>query len=371
MAYEPAVPNAYDLGQVPYSVSKKYFEEVLLNSPLNVFMGMGPDSLINVQHVNRGEGETVVYSFGREIDYKNPIYDYDQIEGSAQKLKFYKDVVQIRKQAFNVGLQGIQFTELRTPIPVYEALKPRLMTAHNKNLNYDVVRAFTSNLYPDRAATRPDPYRGHFAGVAVYPGNINDGVAAMNTGTAYDQNGISVEKIMAMRDMAVTGSDGIATYETEKKINPYNLMKRNGWPEPVYVYLMDTKTYRSLYRDPDWNAYLARGMIESSDQPTGLKNAFYKGRIGDVLIYEVPELAEHRITSGGFTASWNLFCGANALGLVWGREPWLYQKEMNMGTEIEMALHEIRGQKALVYPSFRNEGTSIENGFIHSFVRIA
>jgi hypothetical protein len=372
MTYNPNVPNGYDRGQIPYSVMSRYFEEVLLSSPLQSFMGSGPDSLINVVHTGKGHGTTVTYSFGREIDYKNPIYGYDQIEGAAQNVKFYVDVVTMEKQALTDGLQGIQITEMTTPIPVFDSLKPRLMTAHNRNLNYSIVAAATTNRYPDLDVGLPSPSRGQFAGLAAYPANINAGVAAMNTGIAYNQNGISVAKIRAMRNIAATGSTllPVTAFETEKRINPYLLQKRKGWPEPVYVYFMDTMTYESLMGDPVWSAYLTRGVIESEDQPTGLRNAFYKGRIGDTLIYEVPELAERRITSGGFTASWNLFCGANAIGLCWNRQPWFYQKEMNMGTEIQLALHEMRGQKALSYPSFANEQVSVENAIIHSFVRI-
>ena len=100
--------------------------------------------------------------------------------------------------------------------------------------------------------------------------------------------------------------------------------------------------------------------------------SFYKGQIDNILLYEVPELGkfQKKSTNGAKTASWNLFCGAQAFGLVWHKEPWFTQEFTNHNTIVEMAINEMRGQKSLMFPSYRDESVLVENGIIHHIVQI-
>jgi len=79
-------------------------------------------------------------------------------------------------------------------------------------------------------------------------------------------------------------------------------------------------------------------------------------------------------TDQGFARdnAWNLFCGAQAFGVMWHGSPWFAQEVTNMGTCIEMARLEFRGQKSIKFPSYRTSdaGVSIENGIIHHITRL-
>jgi hypothetical protein len=367
MAFNASAPNFYDTNLIPWEVRSQYFEEVLLHNNLSAFMGTGDKSLIQIVDKNNGTGKTTTFAFRRKLDYKQVLYDYDQFSGQGQGLKFYEDDVQVRLQVITDGLQGKQLVQLETPIDVYGALKDSLYEAHVLNLTYSLFNSATFGLYPDLANQGPVANRVIYSG-AGHQANINAGVAGMNTGTGAAQNGASVALIRKARNIAVKGG---ATYEVEKRISPFRLEMSNGAPVPTYVVFADTDFCESLASDPAFSAYWQRGIIESPNQPSGLNGAFYKGMIDNVLIYEVPELGLFQVTSGGFRASWALFCGAQAFGLCWHMKPWFAQELTNMGTTVQMAVLEMRGQKPIMFPSFADETTVIQHGIINLFARMA
>lgn len=369
MAYAASQPNAYDTSLIPTKVRAEYFEETLLESPLSMFMGDSPESVIQVLNIPNGSGTSTDFAFSRNIDYKNPTIGYGQITGSGQTMKFYTDRISVQQQSLADKLYGIELTKLTTPIAVYDRMKPLLQTAHKQNITYSLFKSATIDTYNTGAGGNgPVANRALYGGLeASYNASIAAGVAALPAATFAGKGGITVAGIRLMRDKAIYGG---TTFESEKRITPYMLKTEKGFASPYYVYFMDTPSYVTLQLDPEWALYSSRGFKEMANQPTALSGSFFKGQIDNVLIYEVPELGNFQIVSGGQTASWNLFCGAQAFGLVWHKEPWFTQEWSNHNTVVEQAVIEIRGQKSIMFPSFSNEANLVENGIIHNFVRI-
>lgn len=367
MAYTPVTPNAYDQGLIPYEVRAQYFEEVLLLSPLSMFMGDSIESVIQVVYKKEGTGPTTTFSLRREIDYTNPIFGYDQISGKGQNLKFYEDTISVRYQAIPDKLAGIQIVQLNTPIDIYNTLKPSLQRAHQRNLVWALLKSAIDDAYPDLTAG-PQTQRILIGSGAGYNGNLQTSLDALANPT-YDSTGLSVAGLRKLRDMAILGGP---SFEYDKRISPYMLKTREGFASPFYVYFMDTLSYKSLQGDPDFKGFFNRGTIETPNQPSSIMGSFYKGQIDNILLYEVPELGkfQKKSTNGAKTASWNLFCGAQAFGLVWHKEPWFTQEFTNHNTIVEMAINEMRGQKSLMFPSYRDESVLVENGIIHHIVQI-
>lgn len=368
IAYTPAVPNAYADSEIPIHVRAEFFKEVLLETNLSPFMGADEQSIIQVVRKPNGTGPTETFNFSREIDYKNPIKGYEQISGKGQQLKFYSDRAEVEFQALPAVLKGVQIVNMNTPIPVFDQLRPRLLTATKRNLVYSILNAATHLNYPDRAANGPVAERVVYGTRDAYSASIDTAVGAMGD-PDIDGSGLSVEGLKKMRDIAVTGG---LSYQAEKRISPYMLKTEMGTPSPFYAYFADTASIKSLEADPLWKDQFNRGMIEGPFQPSLFRGSYYKGQIGNILIFEMPELGDFRVTSGGKTAAWNLFCGAQALGLVWHKEQWFGEEWTNMRTCVEMAVMEMRGIKALKFPSFKadNEAVLIDNGIIHNLVRI-
>lgn len=379
VAYAPQLPNAYDENLIPLDVRQEYFKETLLLSPLTLFMGSTPLSIVQVRNLNDGSGVSTDFAFSKNINYKNPIKGYAQLTGKGQLMEFYTDRVVVEQQALLDTLYGVELTKLSTPIAVFERMKPLLQEAHNQELVYSILKSATFDSYP-LAAAGTAPTTGPQVNRYVYgngrvQASVDAGVDAMVTagpGTAAAPgDGLSVRHIRKLRNMAIYGG---AVFEQEKRITPYKMELAEGFASPYYVYFMDTASYESLQSDPEWAIYNGRGFKEMANQPTALSGAFFKGQIDNVLVYEVPELGGFQVTSStnARVASWNLFCGAEAFGLVWAREPWFTQEWTNHRTVVEQAIIEIRGQKALKFPSFNPALNKIpvENGIIHSFVKL-
>jgi hypothetical protein len=372
MAFTPSAPNAYDVNLIPSEVRKQYFLEVLMQSPLRMFMGNTQESVIQVIHKEKGTGPTSTFALARDIDYKQEGFGYDQISGKGQELKFYEDTISVNLRWQSDKLQGMQLTQLNTPLDVYGELKPQLIRSHNKSLVYNILKSATFGSYAANFAAGPLADRVQYGTAAAYDASMI--TAADNLGgNTYNNGGLSVDGIMNLRDMAVNGG---TSYRANKIITPYMLKNREGAPDPYFVYFMSTASYKSLKADPAWTQYVYRGVIESPNQPSRIKGSFFKGQIENVLIYEVPELGDFMLTAAqGFARdnAWNLFCGAQAFGIIWHGTPWFAQEITNMGTNIEMARLEFRGEKAIKFPSYRaaDNNVSIENGIIHHIVRLA
>jgi hypothetical protein len=364
--YSPLSPNAYDQDLIPKDVRAKFFREIIAASPLFKFMGKTELSVIQVTDKDNGSGPTSNFTVFRELDYKNPIKGYDQISGKGQNLKFYDDRVEVTKYAWPARLRGIQLTKLYTPVDVFGELRPALQRLQKRNWIYEILKSATFDNYPDRTGG-PVDNRALYSG-AAYNASIDTAVGAMGNAD-YTASGGNVDDILFMRDIARNGGKG--AYRAEKVISPYEMEMKDGFADPKYILFLDPAAYRKIAKDPQIQNQVARGVLEASDQPSLLRGAPFRMRIDDVLVYEVPELGDFRVTANGKTAAWNLFCGAQAFGAIFRGMPWMTTEYSDHDTNVEMALHEIRGQKALKFPSYEDESTLIENGIIHYFTRIA
>lgn len=378
MAFSPASPNAFDVNLIPQEVRNKYFLEVLMQTNLNMFMGSQETSMIQIVRKDKGSGLTSTFALAKDIDYKLEGSGYDQISGKGQELKFYEDTINIDLRWHVDKLQGTQLVGLTTPIDVYGRLKPALVRAHTQKLVYAILNSGTFGSYAANFALGPVTDRiqyGNDATGAKYNASMITATGALGAATPA-ADGLSVQGITNLRNMAVNG--GI-TYGANKKLTPYMLKSREGAPDPYWVYMISTASYQSLQADDAWKNYVYRGTIESQNQPSRIKGSFFKGQIENVLIYECPELGDFKLGAAqgfdggaGKSFAWNLFCGAQAFGVMWHGSPWFAQEITNMGTCIEMARLEFRGEKSIKFPSYNaaDNGVSIENGIIHHIVRL-
>lgn len=362
MGYNPELPNKFDSGLIPEKIRSRYFEEYLGLTPLSVFMGTGMNDAIQVFEMKAGEGMTYTVPFRKEMNYENPIEGYNQAIGAAQQVEIYQDEIKLKFLRFVNGLMGKVLVKQMTPVEVYESLRPLLLNAQKRALVKSILDSATADLY-DPTAQGPVNDRVVYAN-GTYKGNINEAVATMGDPT-YDKSGLSVNHIRQLKALAVAGGH---SFEKEARIRPIELSTKKGFPEEMYVYLMDSASYLSLCKDPEWSQQVTRGIMQNKDQPEGLSGARYRGTIEGVMIYEAQELGRYQVGDG--TVAWNLFLGAQAFGLCFGKRPWFEMEETDFKLNVEMASCEIRGQKALMFPSFQDSNKTVERGIIHSFVKI-
>jgi hypothetical protein len=189
----------------------------------------------------------------------------------------------------------------------------------------------------------------------------------MAAGTAYNENGLSVDVI---RDLVAIATSGGKSYDAERKICPTKIGYKNGFPEEQHALLIGPKAYRQLVKDPEWQSQVNRGVVVSDMQPSVLSGARFKGVFEGVLIYVCPELDKYQRTFNVKTSSWGMLVGAQAVGLAWSLRPTFSDRKWDY-SNIGMCVEEYRGQKALVYPSKINPVNMVENGIVHVFSRVA
>ncbi len=367
MAYTAATPNAYDNALIPFKIRQQYFEEYLGLTPLTVFMGTSASDAIQVFETGNGEGLSYRVPFRKDLNYETPVIGYNQAAGAEQQIQVFEDEIKLNLLRFVDVLMGVPLTKKYTPIDIYEMMRPLLINAQKRNLVKSIFDAATTGLYNSASGGNGPGENRVIYGTKAHNASIYTAVGTMNGAATHAGDGLSVQHLRDLKSLAINGG---TTYEAEAKIKPIELKSKRGFPEETYVYLMDPASYKSLAGDPAWSDFVYRGVIQSADQPEGLSGARYRGTVEGVMVYECPELARYRVTNTQ-TAAWNLFLGAQAFGLAWAQRPWFEMEQRDFNLNVAMAACEIRGQKAMMFPSFQNTANLVERGIIHSFVRTA
>lgn len=371
-AFEPAQPNKIDKGLITPKIRAKYFEEYIGLTPLSVFMGNEPSDPIQVFEMQAGQGMAFRVPFARSLDYTNPVMGNNQVEGAEQQVEVYQDEIRLDQVRFSEVMIGQHIIKQITPLDLFGKMRSRLKNANQGNLVKTLFDAATTDIYNveglhcNGIARGPTVDRVKYCG-GEYNASIKEACDTMN-GITHEGSGLSVKHIRELKNMAETGG---ATFEAESKIMPMSLKTSKGFPEETYVLLIDGASYASLANDPAWKAQMDRGIIQSADQPQGITGSRFRGMIEGVMVYSCHELGRYRIQNEGNTVAWNLFMGAQALGLCWGMRSDFTTVERDHKNVLSLAVTEIRGQRALRFPSFQNPNTTVERGIIHSFTKIA
>lgn len=365
------LPNIDD-NLIPSKVTNQFFREYIGATPLTGLMGQYKSkAIIQIQDLGGGGGMSAQYALMKSLDSNNVVYGYDQMEGKEQNATLYSDTIHTARMRVADQLLAIDVTKATTPIDVFNALRPLLLEAVQTNLVNSLFNSMTFDLYPNPDTQIPVYDRAVFCGAETDRGawyaNINAGIDAMAAGTAYNENGLSVDVI---RDLVAIATSGGKSFEAERKICPTKIGYKNGFPEEQHVLLIGPKAYRQLVKDPEWQSQVNRGVVVSDMQPSVLSGARFKGIFEGVLIYVCPELDKYQRTFNGKTSSWGMLLGAQALGLVWSLRPRVKDRVFDYGN-IGVCIEEYRGQKALMFPSKINAANMVENGIVHVFSRVA
>ena len=382
LPFDPNLPNQYDKRLVPHLVSKNFMREVMYESPLKMFMGSDVNALINLSYKAPGTGREDTVALVRDHNYKKLIYDYDQITGKGSAMTFYADEIKARQSSLQpIVIQGLKLQKYDTPIKIADEARPLLKDALKRNIEYSLIKNATIDAYPD-LTVGPDKTRAYFNGVpaangnpANYDNNIARGIAAMG-GADAQHSGCSVDSILQLKFLAMNGfrEGTLDGANFERKITPYRRKYVHGYGAETFVYFMSPATYRSMRKDPEWAQYFYRGMKEEG-QPSLLHTSRLRGVLEDILLIELPSLAETEFMIKGAgnstnVAAWNLFCGAQAFSILFCGEPWFTSEITNHENNMEIALQNIRGHKAHIFPSKRSPNIFVENAIIHNFVQI-
>lgn len=386
-------------GLFPFKVNAEFFKEWIQITPFWNLMGVEMNRPIVRHQMKPGEGFQYRVPKMNALDHTKPVINFDQVSGSGQYQSVYYDSVNSQAYSFAVPIKGLELLSLGSPIMLPDSVRPQLIEACQQNFNMSLLNAAMFNyLMPTDSsagylpATQLSSYdRTVLAGKTPTRATYN-AYAGLTTawnsftdGVTYAQNGLSAKHLLNLKTMAIRGGNAngavFVNGRIEDAVRPAYMKTKGGFPLNEYIYLCNTESYTQLLQDPMYyQATTTRGTVVSSDQPEAITGADYKGKYEGIHIYEVKDLSNYISLSQDGTKSvgWELFIGAGAFSVGWHKEPWIVMKDNVIDMAREYASHEIRGQKALVFPAKQAttvaniaKTAGVEQGIIHSFVRIA
>lgn len=202
-------------------------------------------------------------------------------------------------------------------------------------------------------------------------------VLAIGTMSSLKDDTLTVDHIFKLADLAGKGSRTNVANK-EHPIRPYKVgNNRMGYPNNKYILLTSSDAYFNLSKDPAWASQMSRGVVEQEEQPSILFGSNYKGTVHGVMVVTVPEFSNYVFDNGaGMTCAYSCLLGSAAIGLGIGQLPHFATETWDYEMYNGFAHVEISGAKVLKFPSkgdLSKKGVNelrVENGMIHSFVRL-
>jgi hypothetical protein len=392
--------NGISQGLFPFDVSRQIFKEWVQLTPFFSLMGNELTRPIVRHKIVNGNGYQYRVPKINSLDHTKPVRNFNQVSGSGQYQSVDYDSVNVEGKSFLVDIKGRQLLSTGTPISLPDYVRGQLIEVCQLNFHKCLLDAAmfdyddnTNSFAGYNPTTQMPSYdRVALAGAtttrATYNGraSIQAQWADLSTGVTYENNGLSAKHLLKLKTIAARGgnTDGavLTAGKIEDPIRPAFMKSKGGWAINEYIYLCNTESYTQLLQDPMYyQSTLTRGVIVSDEQPQSISGALYKGMYEGIHIYETKDLASYITTTGGKTVAWELFIGAGAWSAGWDKEPWFAYKEDVTNMTAEYTSHEIRGEKALKFKAKQastlvtavaaKTGGVVEQGIIHSFVRLA
>lgn len=377
MAYPPSGPiGGINQNLFPIKVNDEFYKEWVKITPLSNLMGSEMNRPIYRHKLKDGEG--LQFRVGRlsALDYKNPVVGLDQRRGATQQQQVDYDFVDTKSQSFPVRLEGSNIVKLGTPIKLPGSVRPQLVEACERNFNYDLFNAMTTDIYTDTATQKPSYDRAIFSGYAPNRATYN-ALAGLTTAlngfgaATYNGSGMNAKLILSAKGVAERGGQAGTV---EHAIRPAYMKTRSGWPMNDYILLLNPSCLQTLLDDPLFmSTTMARGTVIESDQPQAIHGADYIGKFFGTHIYLCNDLINYEVVSqdGNKRGAWNILMGAAAMTAGW-HEYTNIAESTDVIERIQIfTTHEQRGQKALRFPSKVDPTQRIEQGIVHVFARIS
>lgn len=393
--------NGVSPGLFPIKVGADFFREYIKKFPYFHLIGEEKTRPMVRHKMRPGEGFAYTEAKLNALDPDNAVYNFDQVSGSGQYQKVDSMVVTCRGVSFEVPIKGRDLLSVGTPVNLSNAVRPQLVEVCQRALSKNILDAAMFD-YKNPTSTQQAGYapltqlpsydRVVLAGKtptrATYNGYAGLRAAwdTFTDGITYAQNGLSAKHLLNLKAMAVRGGNPqgavLVNGNIEDAIRPAMISSRGGADIDDYYYFCNTESYTQLLQDPMYyQATTTRGTIVSSDQPEAISGADYHGKYMGIHIYEIKDLSRYITLSADGTKSigWELFFGAGAWSLGWEKEPMIAYRQNTIDMIEQYASHEIRGEKVLAFPAkqlttinnIAKTPNGVEQGIIHSFVRIA
>lgn len=364
-------------GAFPFQVNKDFIYQYFQETSLIQFTGASPYSPI-VKH-EQGKGKGWQYNQPRlsAMDYKNAIMNFDQVRGRGQQPEVDIDYFHTDQRTFYTPIFGPDLLAAGTPLDLPAHANYTLLNALKLNYNWSIFKSALDVFVPGTVNATPvyDRFCGNLT-QAVYESAqslqkvADDVVAAV---------GDSKLNTTILRKLAVMAQQGGHASNKEDSIRPAYIDIKGGQPRNSYIYFGHPAAIDQLLDDPLYqSAAVSRGVIlDSREQPQAIFGDTYKGMFQGIHLYSTAELTQPEFVftptnEAPFKVVIGLFVGAAAWGVGWSQYPELAYFYDPIEKRQDFAVSEIRGQKAIMYPSRTNGNPArlCNQGIIYTFTTI-
>ena len=385
----PTTPfNGVSSQLFPYAVNRRLFRTWF---PLTYFSQLTSDDMTKpvYRHVVKA-GEGLQFRVGKlnALDYKNPVMDTQQKRGLAQVQSVKSCSINTSSYSWPVLCRDLDLMKAGTPIEDLPGeVTGQLSEVQQKNFSDSMLKAATWGLYgdgmtaPSVVGQMPRTARG-VAGNLV-SGQANDGKYAYSAThsmgsqleTAMPNARSSNHKLTVkhLRRLKLEAELGGSALGTEDPVKPSRVTMVNGQNSTEYYYFAHPSSISDLIEDPDFKSMMVT-RIAVENQPQPISGADYIGKIFGINIYECPMLSQYAAPITNGDCAWNLLIGAGAWAVGWYKFPYVVMDKDVIENEILFCSHEMRGQDVLKYSAHHTIAnapvTKVEQGLVHSFVRI-
>ena len=339
------------------SIQGNFFTEYLDGNTLSPFMG-DMSAIINVEEVGKGEGDTHTFTLVGALDPDKRSTGNQQAAGNGERQKSFANALQIQLVRKPAILENVKTIAQRTPMKLFERLRPQLL---------EVTQEMLRNVLVDSAAyatggSSPVQARALFGvGESNYNATIN--TALGNVDATNDKLTVAHIRMLKRKAVAQTNPAGAKV----RKIRPFRMESDNGVKDEYFCLFADPRAIADLQTDSTFIALATQGKMEEK-APSFVRGSRFRGMVDNVLIYEEPAVQRIGYATAGASSSpvaHNLFCGAQAFGLVYGYlKSEMADEYRDFGNIYEVCHTELRGQGMLTFGGY-------ENGIIHSFTTAA
>lgn len=368
--------NGINVQLFPVEINRRLIKEFLRTTVLTNLIGDEMTRPI-VRH-NFKPGEGLAYRVNRlnAINYRKPVFNFDQRRGKEQGQSVDCDTVQCDKRTFQIKITGIDILKYGTPIDLPAEARSEIVSTYAKNLNWDLFNSMTVYAYPSMGwnpvedlvlptttnCNVPGTLPSFDRSIPSFPTTrvqwqanqtFNTYLNAFQTpaATSPDGTGLSTQHLEELRQYADRGG---SSPEIEPYVQPAFVKSKAGFPMMEYYYFAHPETLVSLMADPLFiAAALGRGTVTDDNQPQMINGADYFGKWRGINIYSVPDLYKYTFTSddGNKRVACNLLICAGSLSLGYAEYPQFKMEVDDRESSIVYYAHEIRGQKMLQFPS--------------------
>lgn len=372
--------KAYKAGIEPTFV--KAFSSSGIKGEGGMDLGTG-GAVIHRRSVSPGDGLIYAIPIVRDINYRNRVFDNDEVRGKESVMKFESDIGKIRCIDTPLKLSFTESLRLATPTRIEQEMVPILTRAIRRSLEYDVWQAATwSGIYPTPTAVGTKPVYDRIVlsmDMAAYVSRADYNNAGGNYRQIAGANGITRQiadpavnifntaVLDRMKLYAILG--GERKGKEELMIPPETYLSK-GIRADEWIVFIHPACEPQLKSDPKWLAQAQRNQ-DIKDAPEVLTGSRFLGKWGGLRVYVNDWLAEFEIEDNGHRYAWNMLCAASAIDLGIWKDPELHIEYADHKKQLSMSFREFRGQKAITIPSKTTAGARVEFGIIHNMSCIA